>query len=539
MMMHHRDQFRFWSRRLATPIGSAVIIGLLTIGVFLDLFHRIPVPQFPAPVFNLQAAGLGNRIYLFLMRPDSSAAPPKENWWMSTVEEGRMQGESEIKPFQSFVAFSDNLWFFNAGMYRIFDGKEWHRFDAPWIGDDPVVTAAPEQLLVLSRLGKDFSLTSYTHDVWERPMPVSTDPNDQKLFCTERCPSRLVVFKDKIFYFWLKDHTLYQWVLDGEHAGRVESLGEMFGKLEGFDALSDSSRIFVWYHPISLQAKGGREIAPIGLKILDGEGWRGEKDIERSAPVGLLEISAFRFQGKAHLLINTGIRIEDMIWETGPPEQSVFRMGGDLGQTVLRYQERVLSLLFVLATLATAGLTFVLTYWKPMPENSGVLYASVGQRFMAKAIDTALVVVPVGIVVMSRLDPEHLLFPNPLSHFMEEAGLGLMVAPLLLFTYHVLAEGLWGQTLGKWFCRIVVKDRDLKPCTMGQSVVRNFLRLVDGICFYWVGLISIAATDRWQRLGDLAGRTIVVRTNSYSESNSRSKRRGSSKPKPDVTEAGA
>ena len=512
MRTNHQDQLRFWGRRLATPIGLAVIIGLLTIGVFLDLFQRIPVPQFPDPVFNLQAAGLGTRIYLFLMRRDSSTAPPKENWWMSAVEEDRVQGESEIKPFHSFVAFSDKLWFFNAGMYRIFDGKEWHRFDAPWIGDDPVVTAAPEQLLVLSRLGKEFSLISYTHDVWERPMPVATDPNDQNLFCSEQCPSRLVLFKDKIFYFWLKDHTLYQWVLEGDHSGRVESLGEMFGKLEGFDALSDSNQIFIWNLPISLGAKGDRGIDPIGLKVFDGNGWRGEKDIERSAPVGLLEISAFRFQGKAHLLINTGIRIEDMTWETGPPGPSVFRMGGDLGQTVLRYQERVLSLLLVMVALATVGLTFALAYWKPMPANPGVPYASAGQRFIAKAVDTALVVVPIGIVVVSRLDSERLLFPNPLAHFMGESGTGWMAALLLLFIYHVLAEGLWGQTLGKRLCRIRVMDRDLKPCTMGQSIIRNFVRLADGICFYWVGVISIAATDRWQRLGDLAGRTIVVRT---------------------------
>ena len=494
------------------PIGSAVIIGLLTIGVFLDLFHRIPVPQFPAPVFNLQAADLGNRIYLFLTRRDSSTTPPKESWWMSPVEEDRMQGESEIKPFRSFVAFSDKFWFSNAGMYRIFDGKEWHRFDAPWIGDDPVVAAAPEQLLVLSRFGEEFSLTSNTHDVWERPRAVATDPNDRDLFCSEPCPSRLIVFKDKLFYFWLKDHTLYQWVLDGEHPGRVEALGEVFGKLEGFDALSDSDRILIWYLPLSLPGKSDREIDSIGLKVFDGAGWHGERSVERSAPGEVFEISAFRFQGKAHLLINTGIRIEDLIWEKGSPESSVFRMGGDLGQRVLRYQEQVLSLLLVMATLATLGLTFALTYWKKIPASPDAPYASLGQRLIAKVIDSALVVLPVGIVVLYRLDPEHLLSPNSFLHFVEDAGKGLGVAALLLFTYHVLAEGLWGQTLGKRLCRIRVMDQDLKPCTLGQSVIRNLARLVDGICFYWVGLISIAATDRWQRLGDLAGRTIVVRT---------------------------
>jgi uncharacterized RDD family membrane protein YckC len=513
MMTDHPDQLRFWGRRLAIPIGSAVIIGLLTIGVFLDLFNRIPVPQFPAPVFNLQAAGLGNRIYLFLIRRDSSADPSKESWWMNTVEEDRMQGESEIKPFHSVVAFSDKLWFFSAGMYRVFDGKEWQRFDAPWIGDNPVVGTVPEQLLVLSRLGKDFSLTSYTRDVWERPMPVATDPSDQNLFCPEQCPSRLLIINDKVNYFWMKDHTLYRWVLDGEHPGRVESLGAVFGPLGNFDALSDSNRIFIWYVPMTgpAPANSSPRTFTIGLKVWDGNGWQGEKDIVRPAPVGLLELSAFLQQGKPHLLINTGIKMEDMTLENGAPERSVLLMGGDLGQTVLRYLERVLLLFFVMVTLATVGLMFALTYWKPMPKTPGIRFASVGQRFLAEAIDTALIMVPAGIVIRSRLDPESLLFPNPIAHFLGETGAGLLIAGLLLFVYHGLAEGFWGQTVGKRLCGIVVMGQDLKPCTMSQSVVRNLLRFADGILFYWVGLISLAVTDRWQRLGDLAGRTVVVR----------------------------
>jgi uncharacterized RDD family membrane protein YckC len=115
-------------------------------------------------------------------------------------------------------------------------------------------------------------------------------------------------------------------------------------------------------------------------------------------------------------------------------------------------------------------------------------------------------------VVWFRLDPESLLFPNSLTHLISAGGRGVMIAPLLLFTYHALAEGLWGQTLGKRLCGIIVMDQTLKSCTMLQSVIRNLLRLIDGIGLYWVGIVSIAATDRWQRLGDWAGRTVVVRT---------------------------
>jgi hypothetical protein len=86
-------------------------------------------------------------------------------------------------------------------MYRVFDGKEWQRFDAPWVGADPVATATPDQLWIISRIGVDFSLTSYAHDHWDQPMPVPVDPKDKDLFCAERCPSGLAVFKERIHYF--------------------------------------------------------------------------------------------------------------------------------------------------------------------------------------------------------------------------------------------------------------------------------------------------------------------------------------------------
>jgi uncharacterized RDD family membrane protein YckC len=465
-------------------------------------------------VFKLQAAGLGDRLYLFLVQRDSSASPPKETGWMKTVEDGRVQGDVEIKPFHSLAAFAGKLWFFSPGMYRVFDGKEWQRFDAPWVGADPVATATPEQIWILSRIGTDFSLTSYAHDHWDRPMPVPVDPKDKDLFCAERCPSGLVVFKEKIYYTWLKDDRLHQFIFDGGRPGRVESLGESFGRLRGFEILAEPDRILVWYlpSPVSAQAGAAPSRFPIGLKIFDGNGWRDEPGLERTAPVGLLEIAPLMLQGKMHLLINTGIRIEDQLWEPGRPGRSVFLLGGDLGRSVLRYQGWVVFLLLVTISLGAAVLSFVLNRWKASSGDPDVSYASVWRRFVAKAIDTALVVVPVGFVVWFRLDPESLLFPNSLTHLISAGGRGVMIAPLLLFTYHALAEGLWGQTLGKRLCGIIVMDQTLKSCTMLQSVIRNLLRLIDGIGLYWVGIVSIAATDRWQRLGDWAGRTVVVRT---------------------------
>jgi len=513
MMTDHPNPSQDLTRRFLIPIGSVVITGLLAIGAFLFFFNRIPVPQLPPSVYKLRAAGLGDRLYLFLAQRDTSSSSPRDSEWMKTVEGGQVKGESEIKPFQSLAAFSGKLWFFNPGMYRVFDGKEWQRFDAPWVGADPVAASTPEQLWILSRIGGDFLLTVYSHDVWDRPISVAVDPKDKELFCAEPCSSGLLVFKETIHYFWLKDGHLYHVVFDGLRPGRVESMDESFGRLKGFSVLAEPDRILLWYLPESVPARAGEPLKglPVGLKIFDGNQWHDEPGLERPAPVGLLEIAPLTFRGETHLLINTGIRIEDRIWGQGPSGRSVFLMGGELGRSVLRYHENVLFLLLVTIALAGAAASSLLDRLKAVPEAAHLPYASVRRRFMAKAIDTALVVVPVGLAVWSRLDPESLLTSSSLSDLITAGGRGAMIAPLLLFTYHAAAEGLWGQTLGKRLCGIIVMDSDLKRCTMLQSVVRNLLRLADGICLYGVGLVFIAATDRWQRLGDVAGRTVVVR----------------------------
>ena len=52
---------------------------------------------------------------------------------------------------------------------------------------------------------------------------------------------------------------------------------------------------------------------------------------------------------------------------------------------------------------------------------------------------------------------------------------------------------------------------DLKPCGFGRALIRNLLKLVDGFFNFMVGIILSALTEKWQRLGDMAARTIVIR----------------------------
>ena len=82
---------------------------------------------------------------------------------------------------------------------------------------------------------------------------------------------------------------------------------------------------------------------------------------------------------------------------------------------------------------------------------------------------------------------------------------------LVLFGYHAVAEGLWGQTVGKRLLGVVVVDEHGQHIGMGTSLLRNFLRVIDGL-FYWVvGLVVMLVDDRNQRVGDIAANTVVLR----------------------------
>jgi|SRR5215207_10049049 len=77
------------------------------------------------------------------------------------------------------------------------------------------------------------------------------------------------------------------------------------------------------------------------------------------------------------------------------------------------------------------------------------------------------------------------------------------------FNYFAYSEWRWGQTIGKNATGIEVRPLDGSDrLTFGQATVRNLLRLVD---FFVVGEVMIVATNRKQRLGDKAAKTVVVR----------------------------
>jgi uncharacterized RDD family membrane protein YckC len=147
-----------------------------------------------------------------------------------------------------------------------------------------------------------------------------------------------------------------------------------------------------------------------------------------------------------------------------------------------------------------------------MGENAGEA-ASVGRRSAAYAVDMAVTNAPGwALTIYFFLKLENMSDPFEFFSFMGVwmmASLAVMFVPLI---YFFALESLWGgRTLGKRLFRIRVVMEDGSPLTVAGSVIRNLLRLVDMFLYYLPAIISVAATTRYQRIGDLAGKTLVVR----------------------------
>ena len=93
-------------------------------------------------------------------------------------------------------------------------------------------------------------------------------------------------------------------------------------------------------------------------------------------------------------------------------------------------------------------------------------------------------------------------------------GLALVAFFVLSWGYGAFCEGLFnGRTIGKACLGIrVVSDRGV-PISGAQAVLRNLVGSIDGLFpfFFQFGLISMTLSRRFQRLGDLAAGTMVVR----------------------------
>jgi uncharacterized RDD family membrane protein YckC len=91
-------------------------------------------------------------------------------------------------------------------------------------------------------------------------------------------------------------------------------------------------------------------------------------------------------------------------------------------------------------------------------------------------------------------------------------GLPFLIYLVLVIAYYVLMEGYLGQTVGKMLLGIkVVREGTGEVPGLQGAAIRTVLRIVDGFFFYLVAFISVLASSKNQRLGDMVANTLVVR----------------------------
>ena len=149
-------------------------------------------------------------------------------------------------------------------------------------------------------------------------------------------------------------------------------------------------------------------------------------------------------------------------------------------------------------------------------EGSRRQFATLWQRALAQLVDAVPLLAGFGLPMLWMWR----MFSDP-EEFLEQRGFGFMlsffglfaaafVCGLLVLVAYSYFEGRSGKTPGKWLLGIRVLGTDLRPCGFGRALLRNLLTFADGFFGFLVGALLVALTENWQRLGDLAARTIVV-----------------------------
>ncbi len=152
------------------------------------------------------------------------------------------------------------------------------------------------------------------------------------------------------------------------------------------------------------------------------------------------------------------------------------------------------------------GKTGTLLIQTPEGIVFSLLLAGPVTRFLAWAIDFT------AIAAMSGLVQGLLSLAGILSVDLSR-GLIILAYFLISVGYGMTAEWFWrGQTIGKRLLRLRVMDARGLALRFSQVFIRNILRFVDSLPFFYAaGGMMCLFSRRAQRLGDIAADTIVIR----------------------------
>lgn len=145
-------------------------------------------------------------------------------------------------------------------------------------------------------------------------------------------------------------------------------------------------------------------------------------------------------------------------------------------------------------------------------SETALSHIGVGRRAVAIIIDSFVLLIPYFVLgfLIGSITGE-----TGGGGFQLEGGSAFVLMGLLGlvgFGYFILPEAYYGQTVGKRLVGVRVVSEDGTEIGFSDVVIRNVLRIIDGIAVYLVGALFIWLSDDNQRLGDRVGNTVVVST---------------------------
>jgi uncharacterized RDD family membrane protein YckC len=281
--------------------------------------------------------------------------------------------------------------------------------------------------------------------------------------------------------------------------------------------------------PIALTIEVHHDGRSIGqLYRLDGTKWT--PFASQAFPLGSTWFRTLNGgDGKPGLLIvNTSVRsyvydVDESGFRLIPWKYATGITSLKLYPTLLQYGA-VLVVTSILSMLLGVGVWLLMDHYT-RPDYSfrdqAVSLASVGRRGLARVLDFGLVVSStIGLGWFLLRDLDWILLAevvnsgadHPMKQLVVRAVWLLMMWLCTFGTVLVMAQGRWGITPGKWCCGLRTVQSSLRPCGFAKSLVREVVLWGDACGFLcWApGLLSIALTNKRQRLGDLVADTLVV-----------------------------
>jgi len=105
---------------------------------------------------------------------------------------------------------------------------------------------------------------------------------------------------------------------------------------------------------------------------------------------------------------------------------------------------------------------------------------------------------------------------NPEDHLWGITDPICLVFLFIIFAYFILTEAYVGWTVGKKILGMRLVDRIGSKIGLTKSIIRNLLRLVDGLpALNLLGIILIMSSPEGQRFGDRIAKAFVTKSTKY------------------------